>query len=754
MAKSRTSATTDPPGGTTRSIPTRASTSKKPTEMTREELVGIGKTETDVQTLREAINFLTKASYVSDAADPLDLGMISLILLQIAQAAGNRMSRPSKDAIRSVALILEDYNAQRVANAVTKMVKEDMMRPLSRIEHVGAKADDIVGAMQEETSNLMEATRENFRILNHNQHEMAEYERHISLAASKNKQTMEETTKAFQNISEKCLQALDEKVKNVTESLERRIKDLADYSATHQTCTHPHPHPHTHPLTSQPPQSSLHSNPPPRPGSGPSYRDVAAAGRDQRGDNNQRVTWEDLERDRNISWSDDPVKSRIEAQVELRERQLLINIQEGGTLANMGHLLIVEKANEGLERLSPPERLRGSFKTATHLRNGKGVLLEANGAEVLAWIRTEGRRDAFATYLEREATIRDRTYPVTINFVPITYRPHLDADLREIEEINGFKKGEIASAKWYKPEHRRAEGQRYAHCLFHFSTPETANLVLRNGISICHKRVFARKKKKEPIRCLKCQCFGHIAYSCSSPIDICGTCTGNHRSESCQAYMTLRCANCGDQGNGHASWSRDCPTFRRKCQELDDRTPENNMPYFPTARVWTHVTEPSERAPPPPPPPHPPATHPSHATHTHLLSNSRSHNSNQPMHQFKDPSGIKQSTLPFNFLPKSVKDIISKSIEETPTITTTPKSTSTPNEPQGDPSALPAPAIPTLMPPASEEIDEGDSIEGLYINDTNVTNGGRQTPSSHTASELEVHQTIVDDNKKEVIDLK
>jgi hypothetical protein len=716
MAKSRASATTDPPGISTRNIPTRASTSKNPTDLTRDELVNIGRTETDVQTVKEAIHFLERASYVSNINDPLDTGKFGLILLQIAQAAGSRMARPTRDAIRSVALILEDFQVQKVAKAVTKMVERDIERPLSRMEQVGTAADDIIGVMKQETSNLIEATRENIKILNHNQNELAEYERRVSTAASNSKNKLEEVAKVFQETSEKCLSALEEKVNNVTENLEKRFRDLTDHYTAQSI----------HPSTLQ---SSRQTNQPFRPGSGPSYRDVAAAGSEQREDSSRKVTWEDLNRERNISWSDEPALSRIEAQVELRERQLLINIQEGGTLASMGHLLIVEKANEGLEALSQPDRYKGAFTTATHLRNGRGVLLEANCAEVLAWIRMEGRREFFSDFMEKESTIKDRTYPVVINFVPITFRPHLDVDLRETEEVNGFKNGELITARWFKPEHRRAEGQRFAHCLVQFSSPDTANTVLRNGMSICHKRVYARKKKKEPIRCLKCQMFGHISHSCSSPIDVCGTCTGNHRTETCRAYRTFKCANCGDQGDGHASWSRECPTFSRKCQELDDRTPENNMPYFPTARAWTQVLEPPERAPPPPPPPHPPTAYPSHPQ-----SGPGTRDPRRPMHQFKDPSGKKQSTINFNFLPKNVKDIIAKSIEESST------STANANTPLDDSSATSVPA----------DAEAEDSDEGLYANDTN---DGRRSPPSQVGSELEVQRTIVDETN-EVVDLK
>ena len=48
--------------------------------------------------------------------------------------------------------------------------------------------------------------------------------------------------------------------------------------------------------------------------------------------------------------------------------------------------------------------------------------------------------------------------------------------------------------------------------------------------------------------------------------------------------------SCGIEG--HASWSRLCPVFVQKCEEMNGRLTENNMPYFPTDEPWTHVLQP------------------------------------------------------------------------------------------------------------------------------------------------------------------
>ena len=74
---------------------------------------------------------------------------------------------------------------------------------------------------------------------------------------------------------------------------------------------------------------------------------------------------------------------------------------------------------------------------------------------------------------------------------------------------------------------------------------------------------------------------------------------------------------------GHASWSRFCPVFIRKCDEMNGRLMENVMPYFPTDEPWMHTMKPlkSTYYLPPQPLPPPPTTcrsgHPSDAPRGH-----------------------------------------------------------------------------------------------------------------------------------------
>src|SRR6266481_7649906 len=93
---------------------------------------------------------------------------------------------------------------------------------------------------------------------------------------------------------------------------------------------------------------------------------------------------------------------------------------------------------------------------------------------------------------------------------------------------------------------------------------------------------------------LKCHGWGHLLYNCLQAFNTCGTCAGHHRMADCTQWNRLCCTPC--KVDGHASWDRQCPTFIHKCEELNTRLTENNMPYFPTNELWTHVLQPPKAA--------------------------------------------------------------------------------------------------------------------------------------------------------------
>ena len=75
----------------------------------------------------------------------------------------------------------------------------------------------------------------------------------------------------------------------------------------------------------------------------------------------------------------------------------------------------------------------------------------------------------------------------------------------------------------------------------------------------------------DPVRCFKCQAFGHVSSKCRGT-QRCGVCSAEgHGSDACQSD-SVKCANCGGQ---HRAWHRKCPKFVFEAEVRALMTKEN-----------------------------------------------------------------------------------------------------------------------------------------------------------------------------------
>jgi len=71
--------------------------------------------------------------------------------------------------------------------------------------------------------------------------------------------------------------------------------------------------------------------------------------------------------------------------------------------------------------------------------------------------------------------------------------------------------------------------------------------------------------KDKPMRCTKCQTYGHTVKRCNSSTSVCGKCSDNHPTDECTTE-NMKCANCEGQ---HRAGSRDCPVRKKEDEILD-----------------------------------------------------------------------------------------------------------------------------------------------------------------------------------------
>ncbi|KAE9407129.1 hypothetical protein BT96DRAFT_933490 [Gymnopus androsaceus JB14] len=191
-----------------------------------------------------------------------------------------------------------------------------------------------------------------------------------------------------------------------------------------------------------------------------------------------------------------------------------------------------------------------------------------------------GRLDKFTNGWGSTAKAKPNYYRVLVELVPVEASLEIGSD--------GLGK---------KPE-KRKQDQKVAHILVAFNTREAANQVIAKGMTVAGKWVYGQRDQRDPLQCMKCQQFGHIAKECNSERDICGRCDGEHPMQTCTAHHDgFYCAVC--KLAGHAATDRNCPSLLNRLQETSQRNPDRNYRFYVTEHPETWIRE--EEAPEPRP---------------------------------------------------------------------------------------------------------------------------------------------------------
>ena len=286
------------------------------------------------------------------------------------------------------------------------------------------------------------------------------------------------------------------------------------------------------------------------------------------------------------------VDPKVLGDMERRAKQILVDVFDTEGANTLGRSLVeqVDKANEVISKMTDADKpVKAKVMSANITKKG-AVLLTLDSKETAIWLREPGNEIAFADSFAKGAHIRAREYSLVAPSIPLTFEPENTTHLREIEEVNNLPSRVIRKARWIKPISRRRPGQTHAFAILSVASVDTANKLIKDGVVICGGLIRPTKQKQEPAQCMKCRRWGHFAAYCPEASDTCGTCGGNHRTSNCESKEKLHCVSCGD--NTHASWDRACPEFTRRCAVLDERNPNNSMPFFPTDEDWTLVSRP------------------------------------------------------------------------------------------------------------------------------------------------------------------
>jgi len=191
------------------------------------------------------------------------------------------------------------------------------------------------------------------------------------------------------------------------------------------------------------------------------------------------------------------VDLKVLNDLDRKARQILISYSstEDNATLNTSLLDLKDKANQVIDNLEDPTRpTLAKVEGVTRTRDGL-LLLIFNLKEAADWIREPDVEYKFTDKFAIRASFKDRKYNMLIRWVPTTFDLANRTHHWEIEEANGLPKDIIHKARWIKLINRRKSGQSKVHAVLTFSSAESANLVIRDGVDICRVRVRAEKLK-------------------------------------------------------------------------------------------------------------------------------------------------------------------------------------------------------------------------------------------------------------------
>ena len=225
---------------------------------------------------------------------------------------------------------------------------------------------------------------------------------------------------------------------------------------------------------------------------------------------------------------------KLAAKNAIKERQVSITVSNDSDLApgKVSQSQLVERVKVALEVISNEGEQELLLKAVNQYRSSN-IVIEMTNESAAQHLWKDTVKQAFIEKLDPKAVFKDRTYNIVLQFVPISFNPSQRANLTDLERENGWKEGSMLTARWIKPPERRANDQQVAHILATLGDVQTANNILRDGFTIDQRKLQAKKNKREPLRCTKCQLYGHFAQDCLSKKDTCTKCAGEHRTSDC-----------------------------------------------------------------------------------------------------------------------------------------------------------------------------------------------------------------------------
>jgi len=292
------------------------------------------------------------------------------------------------------------------------------------------------------------------------------------------------------------------------------------------------------------------------------------------------------------------------ARTGFKERQILVNAKHEATrdwLEEQPQAL-TNRCNAAIRKIIDAKGLpdgiadeKGMLAGSMQKLPNGGAVFDLPSKLAVDWLQIPDNSVIFNESFGAEVELKRREYMIVIKNVPFDFLApivHIDDDLslptpeplRALEASNDLPANCVTRWGWIRPPSRRSPTQQTAHAHLAISSPEIANRIMDQRLSWGGYRFVAERLIPDPIRCAKCNLYGHKATNCSAA-SICSRCSSEgHWAKDCRSAP--RCAACvkaNEKETRHPCFDRDCPTLLFLRESRRERRPEDALPRFLTA---------------------------------------------------------------------------------------------------------------------------------------------------------------------------
>ncbi|QRV98603.1 hypothetical protein RhiJN_26622 [Ceratobasidium sp. AG-Ba] len=159
------------------------------------------------------------------------------------------------------------------------------------------------------------------------------------------------------------------------------------------------------------------------------------------------------------------------------------------------------------------------FESVKRLPNGT-LLYQMGHRKHAALLSLAPIAIAFEQHFGLGVTCHGQQADIIMEGLPIEYDASNKGLSDSIERFFQLQQGSILSCDWAKPVSARTSGQKRAAIRLVLRSQDDADeLIAAPGADLRGARLTFRRLEEDPIRCLRCQKFGHKSTTCRSPQD-------------------------------------------------------------------------------------------------------------------------------------------------------------------------------------------------------------------------------------------